>query len=144
MEGDEYELANGYVVTKCYDDYPPVFFLFDEKWVGVYPDEYVVDISDRQDRSLCVLLMTEGDQPFFVFGLPIYMDYYTVHDAENNRIGFVPHSESDKAPLSPGFQPNRIFESESPEPYPVSTWSWVISSLLVCCCCCIIGEETYK
>ena len=47
MSGDEYELANGYVVTKCYDDFPSLHFLFDDKWLTVDPSEYVVDISDQ-------------------------------------------------------------------------------------------------
>ena len=46
MVGDEYELAQGYVVTKCYSDFPTLFFLFDGKWLSVDPSEYVVDISE--------------------------------------------------------------------------------------------------
>lgn len=96
MSGNEYELAQGYVISKCYEDFPVVSFLFDDKWLQVHPDEYVVDISETQDRSLCVLLMSEGDRPFIIMGLPIYMNYYTVHDDDNNRIGFAPHSTSSK------------------------------------------------
>ena len=60
MEGDEYELASGYVMSKCYDDFPILYFMFGNKWVSVEPEEYVIDISDLQDRSICVLLLGEG------------------------------------------------------------------------------------
>lgn len=100
MSGNEYELAQGYVISKCYDDFPVVSFLFEDKWLQVYPDEYVVDISETQDRSMCVLLMSEGDHPFIIMGLPIYMNYYTVHDDDNNRIGFAPHSTSSKSAIT--------------------------------------------
>ena len=60
------------------------------------PKDYVVDISDNQDRSLCVLLLSESTSPFFIMGLPIYMDYYTFHMMDNNRIGFAPHNNSHK------------------------------------------------
>ena len=110
----EYELASGYVMTKCYDDFPKLHFLFGGKWISIAADEYVVDISDRQDRSICVLLLTEGEQSFFIMGLPIYMNYYTIHDDSNNRLGFVPHKTSRKGMLPKGHKPKRIFESAHP------------------------------
>jgi len=131
MAGNEYALAEGYVVTKCYEDFPPVHFLFGDRWVSVYPDEYVVDISENQDRSDCVLLFTEGDQAFFVMGLPLYMDYYTIHDDKNNRIGFAPHATSDKAPLEKGEQPERAFASQNPPEKELSVWSWVITITII-------------
>ena len=64
------------------------------------PEEYVLDISERQDRSICVLLISQGEQPFFIMGLPIYMNYYTIHDEANNQLGFVPHDKSPKDRLA--------------------------------------------
>ena len=46
MDGDEYEMASGYVISKCYEDFPTLYFMFDGRWITVDPDEYVVDISD--------------------------------------------------------------------------------------------------
>ena len=46
MDGDEYELASGYVMSKCYEDFPTLYFMFDGRWIAVDPDDYVVDISD--------------------------------------------------------------------------------------------------
>ena len=76
-------------------------------------------------------------------GLPIYMNYYTIHDDTNNRIGFVPHKTSDKGRLVDGEQPERIFRSLNPDDYD-SALSWAISYLLVfiflCIWLCLIAE----
>lgn len=145
MGGDEYELSAGYVVTKCYDDFPTIHILFSDKWIAIDPRDYVVDISDNQDRSMCVLLMSEGEQPFFIMGLPLYMDYYTVHDDDNNRIGFAPKIGSSKTTLVSGTKPARIFESLNPNDYPVSNYSWYASALLMFLfiigwCCAIVSS----
>ena len=131
MGGNEYELADGYVVSKCYEDFPTLYFLFDGYWVGVYPDEYVVDVSEKQDRSMCVLLLSQGDHSFMVMGNPLFQDYYTVHDDEKSRIGFAPTSISEKSALEAGSQPSRAFGSDRPPRKPMSIWTWVICSALI-------------
>ena len=137
MGGDEYELASGYVMSKCYPDFPTLYFMFDGRWVSVDPEEYVVDISDPQDGSICVLLLSEGDQAFFVMGLPLYMNYYTIHDDTQSRIGFVPHQSSAKDLLQSDQQPTRVFESSNPEPGKSSALSWIIAVVLVCGFLCV-------
>lgn len=124
-------MSKGYVISKCYDDFPDIQFLFGDKWITVSPDDYVLDISENKDRSMCVLMLTQGEQAFFVMGLPAFMDYYTIHDEDNNRLGFVPHSNSKKGALVDGKQPSQGFESTNPTDLPVSIWSWVISSVMV-------------
>ena len=42
--------------TRCYE-FPPLYFMFDNKWIMVSPDDYVIDISTSQDRSLCILMI---------------------------------------------------------------------------------------
>ena len=144
MGGDEYEVTNGFVYSKCYEDFPAIYFLIDGKWIGIYPEEYVLDISGN--RSLCVLLLSEGEQPFFVFGTPIYMNYYTIHDSDNNRLGFVPNKESTHFDgiIEANDIPSRVFGSGDPSPLPESAWSWIISSLIVmafmCFWCCLTFE----
>lgn len=70
-------------------------------------------------------------------GLPLYMDYYTVHDDTKGRIGFAPNSGSNKVSLAVGEQPSRKFESLNPEDPPTSIWSWVISGLIVLAFVCL-------
>lgn len=75
-------------------------------------------------------------------GLPIYMDYYTVHDDDNNKIGFAPRAGSSKEKLRSGVRPTRVLESTNPADQKVSPWSWIISSLLILsfmvCWTCVI------
>lgn len=136
-DDNEYEINSGYVLTRCYDDFPTLYFMFDNKWITIKPHEYVVDISESQDRSMCVLLMSQGSNDLFIFGLPLFMDYYTVHDDTNGKMGFVPHTTSDKGPLLEGKQPTRVFKSSNPLDRPVSPWSWIISTIFVVAFCTI-------
>ena len=133
MADKEYELADGYVVSKCYDDFPNVQFLFDGHWIDVEPRDYVVDVSStgKPGDEACVLLFGQGDHPYVVMGLPAYMDYYVVHDDDNSRIGFAPHNYSKKdAPIA-GKQPDRIFMSSTPSEKDTSIWTWIVCSILI-------------
>lgn len=102
MREAEYEIARSYVLTKCYEDLPSLFFLIGDMWVTVDPSDYVLDVSDFQDRSICVLALQPGEGPFFVMGAPLFADYYTVFDDTKGRIGFVPRINSSINALSPG------------------------------------------
>lgn len=70
------------------------------------------------------------------------MDYYTVHDDDNNKIGFAPRTGSSKEKLRNGVRPTRVLESTDPADQEVSPWSWIISSLLILsfmvCWTCVI------
>lgn len=148
MGGNEYEISSGYVITKCYEDFPSLHFLFNDKWVAVDPADYVVDISENQDRSICVLLLSESDIAFFIMGLPVYMDYYTVHDDEANKIGFAPRTGSSKEKLRTGERPERFLLSTDPEDIEQSIWSWIISAALVLtfmtCWTCYVLESIFE
>lgn len=62
--------------------------MFDKTWLTVDVDDYVIDVSEAQDRSQCYLLIAQGESPFLVMGLPLFVGYYTVHDDVNGKIGF--------------------------------------------------------
>lgn len=48
-----------------------------------------------------------------IFGMPLFMDYYTLHDMDQGTIGFVPHSVSSKGQLIAGSKPTQFFTSKS-------------------------------
>ena len=81
------------VQVPCDLDYPPIHFMFDKTWLTVDPADYVVPMNPG---SACLLLLTEGELPFLVMGLPLFVGYYTVHDDKKGRMGFVPHATSSK------------------------------------------------
>ena len=92
---DSYVEGQG-VYVPCGPAYPDLHFLFDRVWLQVNPEDYVRDISADGDGSQCMLLITKGQTPFLIMGLPLFKGYYSVHDDTAGRIGFVPHSGSTK------------------------------------------------
>ena len=78
--GDDYQIYEGFIFSKCYSNFPDLYFMFQEKWVKVDADEYVFDVSTSQDGSECLLLIVGLDAPYNIFGTPIFQGYYTVHE----------------------------------------------------------------
>ena len=105
--GYNYEIQSQGIVSECYDNFPELHFMFDKLWVTVYPSDYVVDISDSQDRSLCQVKIEQGARPFAVMGVPLLMNYYTIHDDVNGQLGFTPHTDSNKSQPQWGSIPSK-------------------------------------
>lgn len=96
---NQYEVYSGYVLSKCYSNFPDLYFLFNNHWLMVKADEYVVDASEAQDGSQCLLLIVALDAPYNIFGTPIFQGYYSVfeQDADGSaRLGFAPNNLSSK------------------------------------------------
>jgi len=111
LGGGNYKISNGVVQTQCYNGFPSLFFMFSGKWIEVNPKDYVLDISKKQDRSLCMLLILPSNTPMHVIGMPLMVDYYTVHDMDSGTIGFAPHSISSKQKLYSGGRPEQVLVS---------------------------------
>ena len=43
-----------------------------------------------------MLLLQQGEAPFLIMGVPIYLDYYAVHDDNQDRIGFTSQNGGNK------------------------------------------------
>ena len=98
VNGETWALIDGILETLCYD-FPVLYFMFDNKWIEVHPEDYVYDVSAAGDRSLCVLLIFPQASAFHVMGMPLFIDYYSVHEMDEGRIGMAPHQESSKRAL---------------------------------------------
>ena len=137
MENVSWQYASDFrVVTECDADYPSLFFMFENNWIEVSPENYVYR---EQDDLLCTFLIMPVDSPTNMLGMPLLMDYYTVFDQKQDRIGWAPHKDSIKAPLSlstpppedqyleayigPGVMPEQVH-------LPSMIISWVFSLLL--------------
>jgi len=70
--------------------------MFDNKWIMVSPDDYVIDISDAGDRSSCILMIFPQASTFHIMGMPLLIGYYTIHEMDESRIGIAPHNGSMK------------------------------------------------
>jgi len=84
------------VLAECWETFPDLYFLFKGHWIEVLRDDYVIDWSERGDRSLCHLLILPSTEEHFIFGLPLFQGYYVHHDMTNSQIGFVPSRTSMK------------------------------------------------
>ena len=91
-----YDYTDGIVTSQCFSNFPDLWFLFSNKWIRVASKDYVVDVSANQDNSICQLLIIPSATPLHILGMPLFIDYYTVHDMDEGTIGFVPHSVSSK------------------------------------------------
>jgi len=105
---DDYTMVDGIINSDCHD-FPPLFFQFDEYWIKVDPSDYVLDRSEAQDRSVCMLMVFPNSTPFHVIGSPALIGYYTIHEMEKGRIGFAPHKDSKKPKLEKGEKPKKVF-----------------------------------
>ena len=68
--------------------------MFEKTWLEVRREDYVVDVSEEQDGSACLLQLAEGKSPFIVMGLPLFKGYYSIHDDTRGLLGFAPHKQS--------------------------------------------------
>lgn len=66
-----------------------------------------------------------------MFGTPLLMGYYTVHDPVNNKISFVPTRLSPKKALQVGVLPYNFLEA--PLSTTTSIWVYVITGI------CVVG-----
>ena len=80
------------------NDLPGFEFLFGDYWFEVHPSDYIIDISNNQDRSWCSLcLYTVEGFDEWILGDAFMRGWYNIHDHDNLRMGFVPFSGSAKS-----------------------------------------------
>ena len=64
----------------------------------VLPEDYLVDVSADDDRSLCAPCLTaEENADHWILGDAFMRGWYNIHDHENKRMGFVPFLGSNKS-----------------------------------------------
>jgi len=96
----QFNEREGVVVTECNHEYPSVFFLFDGKWIEAAAKDYVFAIDDTQTE--CILFILPAGMAMNIMGMPVFVDYYTIHDPLTGKVGYVPHNTSSKTDLTEG------------------------------------------
>ena len=43
--GKDYKMMNGLLYSKCYNNFPNIFFAIGGRWIELRPEDYVSDIS---------------------------------------------------------------------------------------------------
>ena len=97
--------------------------MFGDYWVEVRPDEYVLDVSEKNDLSLCIFAISKNTEPFHIIGMPLLQDYYSIFNMEEGKIGFAPHTVSAKSELADATLPKKkISSSKNVQTAEIATW----------------------
>jgi hypothetical protein len=113
VDNTKFTIKDSIVYSECISNsvMPSLFFMFNELWVEIKSEDYLVDVSPEKDGSICSLLIYKNPQPFHVFGTPFLQGYYTIHDADNSKIGFAPNTLSNKSKLQSGTLPVQFLDA---------------------------------
>ena len=95
-----WEYKNDLVYTDCAAEFPKLWFMFDQRWLEVDPKDYVQPTDDSEET--CILFILPIDLAMNILGMPLLVDYYSIHDPIKGTIGIAPHSASNKANVSSG------------------------------------------
>ena len=71
---------------------PKLFFMFDNSWLEIDPKDYLYMTNPVENE--CILFLLPTDLPYNVLGMPVFIDYYSVHDPVGGSIQFAPHVTS--------------------------------------------------
>ena len=96
----DWQLEDGYVYTRCEDHMPSLFFQMDGAWIEARPEDYVYDRYG--DGSECMLFLAPSNSPMNIFGMPIFVDYYSIHEPRENKITWALHTNSAKQEIIKG------------------------------------------
>ena len=104
----QYAVEEGLVFVDCNqrDRFQPLKFMVAQYWITVDPDDYTWDVDG--DNSLCLMLLAENNYNFWIFGQPVFQNYYTIHSMEDSTITFGPLVDSGKAIPTLGVIPDEI------------------------------------
>lgn len=74
--------------------------------------------------------------PMNILGMPLYVDYYTIHDPVTGTIGWAPHTSSLKESLVSGTIPSKdqfisVGEATAPQDSSSLLISWAVTALVV-------------
>mmetsp|Transcript_1795 Transcript_1795/g.2551 ORF Transcript_1795/g.2551 Transcript_1795/m.2551 type:complete len:270 (-) Transcript_1795:248-1057(-) len=112
---DDWKFDSGIVLTKCKYELPSLFFDIDGKWVEARPQDYMYDFEGNGRN--CMLFIMPASSGMNILGMPLHVDYYSVHDPEKGTVSWAPHKDSPKGTIKTGPPPTgkRLLRSSSTE-----------------------------
>ena len=84
-----------------------MWFQFDEKWIEARPIDYIFDYYGEGDR--CILFIFPTNSPMHILGMPVFVDYYSVHEPLTGKVLWAPHTNSPKSTVVSGPIPTGKF-----------------------------------
>ena len=106
----EYVIQQGITLTECSNKFRPLYLMMDKHWIVIDPSEYLFDVSENGDNSVCHIMILGNSYGFFLVGLPFFQGYYTTHDMDEPSITYIPHVDSSKDYLKSGSVPEQFLE----------------------------------
>lgn len=73
--------------------YPSLYIHINTTWFEMTPKYYLIPLEEEYLGYDCVVGLSSGSQ--FLLGDTFLKNYYSIHDNENSRIGFVPSVTSE-------------------------------------------------
>ena len=109
--GRNYQVEQGQVLVQCDYQFPNLYFMIGDYWLEVRPEEYVLDVSEGNDASLCIFAISQNTESFNILGGPVLQDYYSIFNLEDGTIGVAPHTVSQKEVLADATLPKQKLSS---------------------------------
>lgn len=80
------------------NDLPVFEFLYGGYWMQIRPEDYILDVSAEEDGIYCTICLLASDSyGKWILGDAFLRGWYSIHDYENLRMGFVPFNGSKKS-----------------------------------------------
>jgi hypothetical protein len=117
---DDWQYTQGVILTKCAYELPPIFFQIDGKWVEARAKDYMFDYN--KDGVNCLLFIMPANMAMNILGMPVHVDYYTIHDPVAGTVNWAPHYRSPKGTVQSGPvpDPDKLINAGSPGPNPIT------------------------
>ena len=90
----DWTFAQGAVECACNAELPSIWFQFDNAWIEARPADYIWDAYGDDDR--CILFILPTSMPMHILGMPVFVDYYSVHEPVTGKVLWAPHTNSPK------------------------------------------------
>jgi len=109
-------------VTDCNADWKPLWpIIYEEGYqMQIAPEDYLVDVSENGDGSVCHLLLVANNFNFYLYGMPLFKGYYAAHNIKpeggdgHSAIGWAPSDRSFKEYVKKGPIPDQVLEIPQP------------------------------
>ena len=89
--------AQATFVCDTYLSQLPSFYLeYGNYWFEVQADHYIEKATDHADTNCKIRIETDDSLGYWKLGLAFMQGWYTIHEYDGNRMGFVAHTDSTK------------------------------------------------
>lgn len=104
---DDWEFSGGAIECSCNANLPPIWFQFDGAWIEARPEDYMFDYYGTGDT--CILFILPTGMPMHILGMPVFVDYYSIHEPLTGQVHWAPHTNSPKDTVVTGPIPTGQF-----------------------------------